>query len=191
MGRPRNFDDEDVIERAMDTFWTHGYAGSSPAQLAAATGIGKGSLYNAFKSKRDLFAEALACYDRRGTAFISDFLAQPGTTAQRLGAYLRFLVDADLDRDQPRGCLATNTAIELAGHDHEITSKVRVIMDRSISLMAGRIAQGQRDGDVDAGVNPQACAEFLMNTLSGLRVMAKTHDRPILHRIIDSALAVL
>lgn len=52
MARPRTFDDDEVIDRAMERFWTHGYTDTSPAQLADATGIGKGSLYNAFGSKR-------------------------------------------------------------------------------------------------------------------------------------------
>ncbi|RMI31446.1 TetR/AcrR family transcriptional regulator [Nocardia stercoris] len=63
MGRPRAFGEEVVVARAMETFWTHGYANNSPAQLAEATGIAKGSLYNAFTS--ELFDRCLGLHHHR------------------------------------------------------------------------------------------------------------------------------
>jgi TetR/AcrR family transcriptional regulator, transcriptional repressor for nem operon len=191
MGRPRNFDDDVVVERAMDAFWTHGYANTSPAQLAAATGIAKGSLYNAFHSKRELFNRALARYDQLVSDLAEDLLSRPGSTRECIGSALRVVVDSDLAQPLRRGCLVANTAVELAGHDPEMARTIRTIQDRSIASLAARIEQGRRDGDVDPGVDARACAEFLANTLAGLRIMAKTYDAPTLHRIIDSALAIL
>jgi len=191
MARPREFDDDIVVDRAMDAFWTNGYANTSPAQLAAATGVGKGSLYNAFNSKRELFDRALARYDTVGSEFAEEFLSRPGSTKQRIESFLRFLVDSDLAQPVRRGCFAVNTAIELAGQDPEVTRMVRTMQEHTISALAGRIDQGCRDGDVSPGVDSRAFAEFLMNTIVGLRVMTKTCDAPMLHRIIDSAVAAL
>jgi TetR/AcrR family transcriptional repressor of nem operon len=191
MGRHRGFDDDVVVGLAMETFWTNGYANTSPAQLAEATGVAKGSLYNAFNSKRELFDRALARYDALGAQFAAEFLSRPGTTRERLGSFLRLLVDTDVAQPVRRGCLAVNTAVELAGQDQDIGRAVRAAQDHTIAALADRIAQGRRDGDVRADVDAQACAEFLMNTIVGLRVMAKTHDSPVLHRIVDSALATL
>ena len=191
MGRPRTFDDDVVIERAMDVFWTHGYANTSPAQLADATGIAKGSLYNAFKSKRELFDRALATYDRQVSELARDLLSRPGTTHECLRAALRFIVDFDLAQQSPRGCLVGNTAVELAGHDPQIARTIRAMQDRQASALVARIQQGQRDGDVGSDADPQAIAEFLATTLAGLRVMAMTHEAPILYRVIDSALATV
>jgi TetR/AcrR family transcriptional regulator, transcriptional repressor for nem operon len=191
MGRPRSFDDDVVIERAMDVFWTHGYANTSPAQLAEATGVAKGSLYNAFTSKRELFDRALARYDEQVTELASALLSRPGTTRECLRSALRFIVDFDLSRPSPRGCLVGNTAVELAGHDPQIARTIRTMQDHQVAALAARIERGVRDGDVDRDVDPQALAEFLANTLAGLRVTALTHDAPTLYRIIDSALATL
>jgi TetR/AcrR family transcriptional repressor of nem operon len=191
MGRPRGFDDDVVVDRAMDAFWTNGYANTSPAQLAAATGVGKGSLYNAFNSKRELFDRALARYDLVGSAFAEDILSRPGSTRESLGFFLRFLVDSDVAQLPRRGCLAVNTAVEMAGHDPEIVRTIRAIQEHTIAALAARIDRGRRDGDVRPDVHAQAFAEFLMNTIVGLRVMAKTFDTLVLHRIIDSALATL
>ena len=187
MGRPRNFDDDVVIDRAMEVFWTYGYANTSPAQLAEATGVAKGSLYNAFSSKRELFDRALTRYDDQVSKLAQELLARPGTTHDCIVAALRFIVDADLAQPLPRGCLVGNTAVELAGHDRDMARTIRGMQDHQIDALTARIQRGQRDGDVDAGLDARSFAEFLANTLAGLRVMAMTYDAPTLYRIIDSA----
>lgn len=187
MGRPRNFDDDVVIDRAMEVFWTYGYANTSPAQLAEATGVAKGSLYNAFSSKRELFDRALTRYDDQVSKLAQELLARPGTTHDCIVAALRFIVDADLAQPLPRGCLVGNTAVELAGHDRDMARTIRGMQDHQIDALTARIQRGQRDGDVDAGLDARSFAEFLASTLAGLRVMAMTYDAPTLYRIIDSA----
>jgi TetR/AcrR family transcriptional repressor of nem operon len=191
MGRPRNFEADTVVERAMEEFWTHGYGGTSPAQLAEATGVGKGSLYNTFGSKRQLFDRALARYGRMGAEHAEEFLSRPGTTRERIGAYLRQTVDSDLAQPVRRGCMAVNTAAELGGQDPEITRALRAIEERIVAVLAARIEQGRRDGDVRPDVDARATAEFLLNTNTGLRIRARTHEAPALYRIIDVALTIL
>ena len=191
MGRPREFDEDVVIDRAMDAFWANGYANTSPAQLAEATGVAKGSLYNAFNSKRELFDRALARYDRLVSELAGELLSRPGTTRECLRAALRSIVDFDLAQPSPRGCLVGNTAVELAGHDPEIARTIRGMQDRQIAALAARIEQGRCDGDIGPDVDSRAIAEFLATTLAGLRVMAMTHKAPTLYGVIDSALAVL
>ncbi|WP_295695388.1 TetR/AcrR family transcriptional regulator [Lapillicoccus sp.] len=191
MGRPRSFDDDVVIERAMEVFWTHGYANTSPAHLADATGIAKGSLYNAFNSKRELFDRALARYDEQVSELAGELLSRPGPTRECLRAALRFIVDLDRAQQSPRGCLVGNTAVELAGHDPQVARTIRAMQDRQTAALTARIEQGQRAGDVGPEVDARAIAEFLATTLAGLRVMAMTHEAPTLHRVIDSALAAL
>lgn len=191
MGRPKNFEPDAVVEQAMETFWTKGYAGTSPADLADATGVAKGSLYHAFGSKRELFGKALDLYGRTGSELTEDFLSRPGTAKERIRAYLRFIVDLDLSGPVRRGCLAANTALELGGRDDAATQAVHRMEERTIELFAARIHQGRLDGDVAKDVDVKAQARFLMNTVVGLRVMAKTFDAPTLHRIIDTALAGL
>jgi TetR/AcrR family transcriptional repressor of nem operon len=191
MGRPRSFDDDAVVDRAMDVFWTYGYANTSPAQLASATGVAKGSLYNAFNSKRELFDRALAHYDRQVSELARELLSRPGTTRECLWTALRFIVDFDLAQPSPRGCLVGNTAVELAGHDPEIARTIRAMQDRQIAALADRIEEGRREGDVGPDVDARATAEFLATTLAGLRVMAMTQQASTLYRVIDLALATL
>ncbi|KIF07239.1 TetR family transcriptional regulator [Streptomyces sp. RSD-27] len=191
MGRPKGFDPDTVIRQAMEAFWTNGYAATSPADLAEATGVAKGSLYHTFGSKRELFGKALDLYDRAGSEMTEEFLSRPGTTKERVRAYLVWIVDMDLNGPVRRGCLAANTALELGGRDEEATRAVRRAEERTIEILGARIERGRRDGDVAPGVDAKAQAQFLMNTIAGLRVMAKTFDGPILYRIIDTALGGL
>ncbi|MFD3704347.1 TetR/AcrR family transcriptional regulator [Nocardia sp. NPDC058658] len=191
MARPQNFDTDTVLDRAMDQFWTHGYANTSPAQLAEATGIGKGSLYNTFGSKRALFDMVLDRYGRLGVAMAEDYMSRPGTTRECLREYLRAAVDLDMASPVRRGCLAANTAAELAGHDAAITQTLRRIEHGVVAALAARIDQGRRDGDVDQGLDPNSIAALLVTTSNGLRVMAKTNDTPRLYHLIDVLLTVL
>ncbi|MDO4632081.1 MAG: TetR/AcrR family transcriptional regulator [Corynebacterium sp.] len=191
MGRTRNFDDDTVVARAMEEFWTNGYSATSPAKLTVATGIAKGSLYNAFTSKRALFDKCLDYYHQQVGELAQEVLSQPGTTRDCLTTALRGVVDFDLEQPQRRGCLVGKTAVELAGHDPEIAAKLRRMQQRTIELFAARIKQGQQVGDVRGDLDVQVFAEHLATTLAGLRVMAMLQDRQMLYRAIDGALAGL
>lgn len=191
MGRPKNFDPDAVVAQAMDAFWTNGYAGTSPADLAEATGVGKGSLYHEFGSKRELFGKALDRYGRTGMEMTEEFLNEPGPAKERIRAYLVHLIDLDLSLPAPRGCLAASTALELGSRDPEALRAVQRMTDETARLIADRIRRGRRDGDVAKDVDAEAQAYFLVNTIVGLRVMTQTHDRDVLHRIIDTAMAAL
>lgn len=191
MGRPKNFEPDAVIAQAMEAFWTNGYAGTSPADLAEATGVAKGSLYHAFGSKRELFGKALELYGRTGSEMTEEFLARPSSTKECIRDYLILIVDMDLKGPLRRGCLGANTILELGGRDEEATRAAHRMGQRTIQLLTERIEQGLRDGDVAPGVDAEAQAQFLLNTIVGLRVMAKTFDGPTLYGVIDTALAGL
>ncbi|QIS21150.1 TetR/AcrR family transcriptional regulator [Nocardia terpenica] len=191
MARTKGFDTDTVLGQAMDAFWTHGYANTSPARLAEVTGLNKSSLYNAFGSKRELFDQALARYHRGALELTDKFLQRPGTARECIGALFRYLTDNDVARQYPRGCLMVNTITEFDGTDTEMARVLHRMQERSMEMLADRIEQGRRDGDVRTDIDPRTTAEFLVNTLNGLRVTAKTHDAATLHRIIDTALAAL
>ncbi len=191
VGRPKNFEPDVVIAQAMETFWTKGYADTSPADLAEATGVGKGSLYHCFGSKRELFGKVLDLYNKVGAEVTEQVLSEPGTAKERIRALLVLLVDMDLDGPVRRGCLAQNAVAEIGGHDEAAKRAVLRMEQRMVELFAARLEQGQRDGDVDRALNARAQGLYLETTLAGLRTMAMTFDRKALYQIIDTALAGL
>ncbi len=123
MGRPRSFEHDVAVDRAMDLFWRKGYRNTTPQDLVEALGIGKGSLYNAFGSKRELFTMALDRYRDQQAVLVDRALAEPGPVKERLTTALELMIDMNFADPDRRGCLAVNTAAELAGFDQAATAQ--------------------------------------------------------------------
>ena len=189
MGRPKSFDPEIAVEQAMRVFWIQGYGATTPQDLVDALQIGKGSLYNAFGSKRELFDRALQRYRRYQDDAIAYQLDRPGPVKDRLRAGLTFLVETNFAGVVPRGCLAVNTAAELGGQDEAATEQVRRSFDRTESAFRAVLEEGRRSGELDADLDPDATASLLLAATVGMQVIARTAGGPErLRRVVDAAL---
>ena len=192
MGRPKQFEPDAAIDKAVDVFWRKGYASTTPQDLVQELGIGKGSLYNTFTSKHALFEQALRRYGENRVAGLVEVLEGPGPVRTRLRAALKKLVDTYLDDPCRRGCLAVNTAAELAGVDETATEIVRGVFDRMESAFQAAIEEGQRGGEIDPDRDSREAASLLLNATIGMRVVAKTADGPDrLRRVVDAVIAAL
>jgi TetR/AcrR family transcriptional repressor of nem operon len=188
MARPRQFDEDRVLDAVMETFWQHGYDGTSTQDLVDATGLGRGSLYAAYVNKDGLFAQALRRYQLRSRAN-ADRLA--GFASPLAG--LRDLLTRTIAADD-HGCLATNSAIEMAHRDPQVAALVAESFRIITAGIAAAIARGQAIGEIRTAGDPAALALFVLTTMQGLRVLARTTPpagRPDLHKVIDQALATL
>lgn len=189
MGRPRTFDEDVAIDRAMDTFWRKGYRGTTPQDLSDAVGIGKGSLYNAFGSKRELFGLALDRYRDQQAVLVDQALANDGPVKDRIRAALFLMIDMNFADPDRRGCLAVNTAAELAGEDAQATVQVARMFERTGSVLRAALVSAQIGGEIDADVDVEATAMHLLTTLIGLQLLSKTATDPqVLKRAVDVAL---
>jgi TetR/AcrR family transcriptional repressor of nem operon len=192
MGRPKQFDPDAAVEQAMEVFWRKGYAGTTPQDLVDALGIGKGSLYNAFGSKHALFEQALRRYRDSQAVALIQMLEEPGSVKARLRKVLELLARMDLADPDRRGCMAVNTAAELAGTDETATEIVRRMFDRTEDALRALIEEGQRAGEIAPERDPAALGSLLLNTLVGLRLMARiAEDSERLNRVIDAAIDAL
>lgn len=193
MARPREFDEDRVLDAVMETFWRKGYEGTSAQDLVDATGLGRGSLYAAYTNKDGLFEQALLRYHRRAQGHVEQ-LRKPGSALERLRELMLDVVNADLRAAEKRGCLATNTAIEVAGRDQRVADLVRqnfAILTRGI---AETIRRGQDAGEFSADVDAETVALFVFNAVQGLRVLTRTatvKDRHRLSAVIEQTLAAL
>ncbi|BCA57501.1 TetR/AcrR family transcriptional regulator [Sphingomonas sp. HMP6] len=193
MGRPREFDEERVLDAVMETFWRHGYEGTSAQSLVDATGLGRGSLYAAYSNKDGLFEQALLRYHKRARAHV-DQLRQEGSPINRLRDLMQGIVDADIEASEKRGCLATNSAIEMAGRDPRVADLVRQNFSILTRGIEETIRRGQDAGEIRSKLDAESLALFVFNSVQGLRVLAKTTrfaDRAKLTAIINQTLAVL
>lgn len=193
MARPREFDEERVLDAVMETFWFHGYEGTSAQNLVDATGLGRGSLYAAYGSKDGLFEQALRRYHKRAQGHV-DQLREPGSPVERIRALMQGLVDADLGATERRGCLATNSAIEVASRNPHVADLVRGNFNILTRGIEETIRRGQDTGEIRSTTDAETLALFVFNAVQGLRVLTSTassQDREKLTTIIDQTLAAL
>ncbi len=182
----RKYDEAEVLERAMHAFWARGYEATSMADLVAATGINRGSIYAAFADKRGLFVRALRHYDRTRRAEFLDRLAARHGPRQAILA--TFAAAAGPPGDAPPGCLMVNTALELSPHDPEIGAVVRESLDAVRAFFEDRTAAAQRAGAVPPGRDPAATAAALLGLFLGLRVLARSGaDRAARNAVLAEA----
>jgi TetR/AcrR family transcriptional regulator, transcriptional repressor for nem operon len=176
----------------MDVFWRNGYALTTPQSLAEEIGIGKGSLYNAFASKHALFELVLHRYSQMQMAALTLVLEAPGPAKARLRTALETAVAIDMADPGRRGCLAVNSAAELASVDEAVKEHVRRLFSQMEEAFQSTIEAGQRSGEIDPSRDATRMASLLVNTVVGIRVMAKTADGPDqLHRIVNAVIETL
>src|SRR6266852_3503577 len=129
VGRPKEFEHDVVLDRAMHVFWSRGYEATSIQLLVDRMGIQRGSLYDTFGDKRALFFAAITHYDRVVTARLLAALdAASGKDAIR--RFFRLKVELALEPRRPRGCLVTNSAAELASRDRGTATKVGAVLTK-------------------------------------------------------------
>ncbi|MFD5466796.1 TetR/AcrR family transcriptional regulator [Kitasatospora sp. NPDC127059] len=192
MGRPKEFDPDEAVERAMGVFWRKGYAATTPQNLVDGIGIGRGSLYNTFGSKRALFERALKRYRDSQAEWLEALLDHPGSAKDRLRGALEALIELDLGDPDRRGCMAVNTAAELATSDAGARDAARRMFARTESALRATVEEGQRAGEIAVGRDAAAVAAWLLATVIGMRVLAKTaEDATQLRRVVDAAIGSL
>lgn len=189
MGRPKQFDTDAAVEQAMQVFWRKGYAATTPNDLVEALGVGKGSFYNAFGSKHELFRQALRRYRDSQTAALLATLERPGPVKTRLREALTSLAEMDLADPDRRGCLAVNTTAERAGVDKEASDLVSRMLDSTEDAFRMLVREGQRTGEIAARRDSAALGSMLMNTVVGMRLVARVAEGPDrLTRVIDATI---
>lgn len=170
MSRPRQFDRDEAMQEALGAFWEHGYSATSVQDLLEEMHLNRGSLYGTFGDKKKLFLAVLDKYYEQRIAVMREMLESPGSAKTAL----RELLDAvarDCTGDEGRrGCLAAKAALELAPHDRDVANWLKRFHRRNIAMIAGVIERGQKEGDINRRLEPEAAARFILNSIGGLRL---------------------
>jgi AcrR family transcriptional regulator len=189
-GRPRAFDRDEALRRAMEVFWEHGYEATSMSHLTAAMGISSPSLYAAFGSKEELFREAVAYYnDTLGATAAAELRERP-TAREAISAVLRHHAVVFCDPDNPRGCmivLAATTSGDDTRSVHEYLAQWRMALETDFRE---RVERGIAEGDVPAGADAAAIAAFYNTVNHGMAIQARDGaDEKKLSSIAEGAIA--
>ena len=173
MARPREFDEAEVLAKAMDVFWTHGYDATSITDLLDATGLAKGSLYKGFGDKKHLFTLALDAYLADANSGLAECDASSETGREALEQVFASVVAMSTSGGVRRGCLSVNSAIELGPHDSTVRNRLRRNTRQKEDTFATIIARGIADGSLRKNLDPQAAARCITTMTSGLQVRGK------------------
>lgn len=191
MARPREFDETTAVEGAMNAFWLHGYEATSTQDLCEATGLGRSSVYNTFTSKKTLFQRSLAHYTDHELTTRQALLEGPGTAAERFTTLFTTTVDSELERDR-RGCLVVNTLAELGMPDDEIGAALRSDTERNLAMLGECAREGLLDGSLRPGRDPADVAQFVLSTVTGLKVMSRRGtSREAMYAVAELALSAI
>jgi TetR/AcrR family transcriptional repressor of nem operon len=173
-GRPRGFDIEAAVERAMDVFWSRGYHGTALPDLLRATKLSRGSLYAAFGDKHSLFLRALDRYIADALTRMEFEFDPRKDPIDGLRTYLAGYVERTSGSNGRRGCLLVATAMELAGQDAEVGRRVAGFFRAMEGRVADALSRAKAAGRLADGVEPISAARILVCFVEGLRVTGKT-----------------
>lgn len=187
-GRPRSFDREQALDAAMRVFWAKGYATASISDLTAAMGIASPSLYAAYGSKEGLFREAI---DRYVAVNSPSFwgVMEARTARESVEGLLRNAVDAFCNATSPAGCMVLQTAAETGELSPELRQDLCDLRASNSETLARRLRRGIEEGDVAAGTDVRAVADFYATVHKGLSLSAKGGaSREELESVVASAM---
>lgn len=189
MPRPREFDPDAVVDTAVDVFLSGGYAATSTDNLCERTGVSRSSLYNTFKSKRDLYEQALRRYCERSRTEFAALAEQPGPVRAVLRDFLLDAADGQLADPQRRGCLALSAAVEIGMDDPGVADLARRDFDHLVESFRVLIERGQRDGEISPDRDALALARLVHASLVAIHALGRVADeRKRVTDIIDALL---
>ena len=192
MSRPKEFDREEVLDRAIDAFWARGYEATSVQDLVDSMGINRGSIYATFGDKHRLFLEALDRYEEAFHTKMLEVLRGPSSPRKGIERVFDAVIRECACDSGKRGCLLTNSAVELSGHDRETAARVQMNLSRLETAFEETLCSAKEIGEIGAQHDPKALARFLTSSLQGLRVMSKAWpDRVVLRDVAEVTLSAL
>ncbi len=189
-GRPRAFDREQALVRAMEIFWEKGFEGTSMVDLTAGMGIGAPSLYAAFGSKEELFRAAVTLYVQTDGSDIWAAISKADTAYGAIEGFLMETAHKFSRPDKPSGCLVVLSALHSTDGNEALRAELIKKRLQNTADLAGRLAKGIESGELQPGTDVDMLARFYVTVQQGMSIQARDGaDRATLEEIARSALA--
>ncbi|MBW7459254.1 TetR/AcrR family transcriptional regulator [Paenibacillus sepulcri] len=192
MTRPREFDEDQALDAALQLFWEKGYEAVSLSDLTSGMGIQRPSIYAAFGNKQGLFEAALRKYTRDHSSNARAKLQNTASVKEAFRSYFESIVEEGYDDGPSRGCFCINTMVELAPHDRKMEILTREHQMYLAALFQETIEKGIRSGEFGNDMNAQVMAQTLVVSLIGLTVMMKSRpERSFIDNSVKTLLNLL
>ena len=184
----KSFDESDVVEQAMHVFWEKGYAATSISDITVATGIKRGSLYNAFDGKDDLFLRSLLKYDNERRKELLRKMEEIDDPCEAISTFFDLIVNDCLNDPHKKGCLLVNTSLDYSHLHDNIKNVVTEAFRELTAFFEKKIKHGQEQGMIPDTVLPRPTAKALIASLVGIRVLGRgMFGKAALQQIADQA----
>jgi TetR/AcrR family transcriptional repressor of nem operon len=192
MARTKVFNEEEVLNKALELFWEKGYNATSAQDLVDGLGISRSSLYDTYGDKYQLFKNSLLQYRKKFAGAMIDMIGKSTDSEKTLNDVFHYVVTESLQEKCSKGCFMVNSSIELAPHNSEIAEIVNSNMQDIEEALVQLIKKGQEAGQFSKSHTPRSLARFVFNTISGLRVASKSGaDKKVFDDIVKVTLSVL
>ncbi|MER8186885.1 TetR/AcrR family transcriptional regulator [Kitasatospora sp. NPDC094015] len=191
MGRPRTFDEEAILDRAMLLFWRKGYEATTMNDLVEELGLGKGSIYAAFGDKHRLFLLALGRYLGRQDELLASSFDDRSPALPQLRRLFERLLQAD-SVCSGSGCFSVNSIAELLPNDREVAELAQRSLRKAEQTFAAQLDRARSSGELSPAVGSAEAAHLLVTLVQGLQIMRKADPDPArTEACLDSAFALL
>lgn len=186
------FNEDDAINKAMKVFWRKGFDPASIADLISATGITRGSLYNAFGGKERLFIKSLLKYDQENRRTFLSEMESMDDPKRAISVFFERIVTETLADTEKKGCFIINTASDLASHGEEVNLIVHNGIRELEAFFRRSIEVAQVRGHISKDVNPVDTAKALLAMLVAIRILGRgVFDKLALTTISAQALRLI
>jgi TetR/AcrR family transcriptional repressor of nem operon len=192
MARPREFDVDDALDRAMGVFWNKGYEATSLDDLCEVTGLSRSSFYSTFGSKRKLLLRSVDRYVERRTPRLVEALNKPVPVRTAFAGLLAEFIDQIMSGAGRKGCFLGNCAAELPRNDRDAHARVRRGLAQNEATFRAALVRGRDGGELAPDCDVDALARFFVAGFQGLRLIGKSNpDRAVLEDVAATMLRCL
>ncbi len=192
MARTKEFDTDDVVLKAIEVFWSKGFEATSIADLVAAMGINRGSIYDTFGDKAGLFDTAIQRYQIAAPSQRLTDNAKTGDPLEEIEIFFNALLSSSDRPEGLRGCLMTNSITELAARNAKLASQFKVEVKSIEDAFFILIRRGQETGEIAPWREARSLARSLLASAQGLMVLSKVKPgQETLADIAGTALSLL
>lgn len=188
-GRPKCFNEQQALEKAMLMFWQYGYEATSISDLTKALGITAPSLYSTFGDKADLFEKCLDFYIEHEACAIDQIFMQAKTSKIAIELYFRENLNRLVQANKPKGCMLVVATMNCSDSNQSIQKQLLLKRNQSKEKIYARLKQGQIQGEIPETVDLKVMTDFYVTLLQGMTIQARDGaDQKQLAGVVDMAM---
>ncbi|MFA6086928.1 TetR/AcrR family transcriptional regulator [Mucilaginibacter sp.] len=192
MARPQIFNQDTVIDKALDVFWQKGFGGASTKDLINAAGISNGSFFNSFGDKKALYLKCLQKYDTVYITALENLLIAPLKFKEKIKNVLLEATKKSPGKDTYEGCFFFNTSIDSSVDDAGILGLADAIHQRIEKAFVSAVDMAKEAGEISKDIDSTRLAQYLFNIVNGLRaLLLNSPPQSTINNIINTTLDLL